>query len=471
MGLQSNGSISLNDIAGEFGGSTPHSLNEYYGAASGIPGSGQISFSNFYGASSENYWIATLGGPGPVAVYGIGVDSSGNSYVGGYSSEYNSTVGGHDCLIAKYNRDGAIQWQRTLGGTGTEFFHDIAVDSSGNSYAVGYSESSALPPAGPRDFIIAKYNTSGTLQWQKSFGTASSDVGQGIAVDSSGNVYVTGYFSVSGRYSDFVIAKLSTSGTIQWQRTLYTNVSDNANGIAVDSSGNVYVVGTSDSDVLTAKYNNSGVIQWQRKLGKTTSSDIGQGIAVDSSGNVYVIGYTNANSYNDILIAKYNTSGTIQWSRTFGGTSSEFGYEISVDSLGNVYITGHTQSSGAGLNDVVIAKLDTSGNVQWQRTLGTTYNEFGYGIAVGSSGVIYVAGTTRPSSNITNVLIAKLPGDGSLTSTYGSFTYTPSSFSNVPSAMTDSNGPMYDLGSSLTISSSSLTDRPALSLTSSITTF
>ena len=165
-----------------------------------------------------------------------------------------------------------------------------------------------------------------------------------------------------------------------------------------------------------------------------TSGDEGEGISIDSSDNVYITGLTNSSGAgaNDILIAKYNSSGTIQWQRTLGGTSSD-NSQGTTDSSGNAYITGRTYSTGAGHNDVIIAKYNTSGTIQWQRTLGGTGNDIGYGVIVDNLGSIYIAG--RGGSDY---LIAKLSDDGSGTGTFGSFTYAASSLTDSASSLTSS---------------------------------
>lgn len=372
MGLQSSGSISLSDIAGEFGGSTPHSLSEYYDAASGIPASGQISFSNFYGASAVSHWIATIGGTSIDDAAGIAVDGSGNVYIAGRT--HSTGAGSYDALIVKYNADGVIQWQRTLGASGL-------------------------------------------------------DVGLGVAVDGSGNVYVHGYFFHAG------------AGT---------------------------------ADFLTVKYNTSGTLQWQRALSSNTGkNEFGYGVGVDGSGNVYVSGYTRSTSgvQADALIAKYNASGAIQWQRILQSSSDvpDLSRDIAVDGSGNAYIVGNTRSSISGLTDVLIAKYNTSGTLQWQRTLASSgvTNAIGYGVSVDNSGNIYVGGGSAGGK----CLIAKLPADGSMTGTYGSFTYAPSSLISSTASMYSRNpgSSVFISAGLLTRSTSSLTSS-ASNLTSSTTT-
>ena len=416
-------------------------------------------------------WIAALGGTSNDFGGGIAVDSSGNVYVTGKTES--AGAGGSDFLIAKYDSSGAIQWQRTFGGTADDQGYGVTVDSSGNVYVVGFTYSAG---SGLQDWLIAKYNASGTIQWQRVLGGTNYDVAQSVAVDSSGNVYVTGHTGTTGTDDDVLIVKFNASGTIQWQRKLGGIGYEYGYGIALDSSGNVYIggqtgsTGAGQNDFLIAKYNTSGTIQWQRTLGGT-GNDSGQAVAVDSSGNVYITGYQDsagAGNY-DFLIAKYNTSGTIQWQRTLGGTSSDFGRAIAVDSSGNVYVTGQSHSTGANAPDVLIAKYNTSGTIQWQRALGGTGSEQGFAITVDNLGNVYVTGQTASAGYGSNdFLIAKLPDDGSLTGTYGSFTYASSSLTDASSFVTDASSSLTDASSSLTDASSSLTDA-ASSLTSSTT--
>ena len=409
------------------------------------------------------YWIGLLGdGVEDDFGHSIAVDSSGNVYVCGYTQ----VSGTSDFQIAKYNTSGTIQWQRSLNGGSSDAGESIAVDSSGNVYVCGRSNSFD----GSQDIQIAKYDTSGTIQWQRRLRSLETDFGYSVAVDSSGNVYVCGYSDISSPgASDFQIAKYDTSGTIQWQRRLGGGTSiEEGHSIAVDSSGNVYVCGYSNSTIgqyafQIAKYDTSGTIQWQRSLGSGVSNDFGFSIAVDLSGNVYVCGRSNASGTNNFQIAKYNTSGTIQWQRSLDGGSNDAGESIAVDSSGNVYVCG--RSNPSGVMKFQIAKYDTSGTIQWQRRLGGGGSDFGYSIAVDSSGNVYVCGYSNATGS-NNFLFAKLPGDGSKTGTYTvggySFTYASSSLTDAVSTLTDA-------ASSLTSAASSLASA-ASSLTSSVTT-
>ncbi len=188
--------------------------------------------------------------------------------------------------------------------------------------------------AGSDDLFVVKYNSSGTKQWTKQLGTSSNDYANGVATDSSGNVYVTGYTgggldgNTNAGSDDLFVVKYNSSGTKQWTKQLGTSSNDYANGVATDSSGNVYVTGytgggldgntnAGSDDLFVVKYNSSGTKQWTKQLG-TSVNDQTNGVATDSSGNVYVTGGTYGGLGNtsagglDLFVVKYNSSGTKQ---------------------------------------------------------------------------------------------------------------------------------------------------------------
>jgi len=189
--------------------------------------------------------------------------------------------------------------------------------------------------SGRTDAFVIKFNSSDTKQWTKKLGTWQNDLANGVATDSSGNFYVTGvtYGGLDGNTnagnSDLFVFKFNSSGTKQWTKKLGTWQNDLANGVATDSSGNFYVTGftyqhldgntsAGNADLFVVKYNSSGTKQWTKQLG-TSKHDRARGVATDSSGNVYVTGDTyggldgNTSAGNaDLFVVKYNSSGTKQ---------------------------------------------------------------------------------------------------------------------------------------------------------------
>jgi hypothetical protein len=347
-------------------------------------------------------------------------------------------IAGLLALFCPQQADAAVTmpWNTFMGSStiSVDTGQGIAVDSSGNVYVMGVSNATWGSPinayAGGQDAFVAKYDSSGTLLWNTFMGSTNNDYGYGIAVDSSGNVYVTGYSGATwgspinafAGTSEVFVAKLNSSGTRQWHTFMGSASYDYGTSIAVDSSGNVYVTGNSTAtwgspinafaggyDAFVAKLNSSGTLLWNTFMG-SVGNDVGQGIAVDSSGNVYVTGYSSATWGSPIIayagsseafVAKLNTNGTRLWNTFMGSTSYDYGYGIAVDSTGNVYVTGFSTATWgspinafAGDRDVFVAKLNSSGTRLWNTFMGSVSEDDGYGIAVDSSGNVYVMGSS-----------------------------------------------------------------------------
>ena len=398
-------------------------------------------------------WNTFLGDSGSDIGYGIAVDGSGNVYVVGGSdatwqgdsspkrAHYGS--GNTDAFAAKLDGSGTLQWNTFLGGSGIDNGYGIAVDGSGNVYVSGTSaatwqgtSSPVRPYTSSNDGFAAKLDSSGVLQWNTFLGGSGDDSGYGIAVDGSGNVYVGGYSNATWGYSpvraytsvyDAIAAKLDSNGALQWNTFLGGSGNDYGYGIAVDGSGNVYVGGystatwqgtsppvrayTSSNDGFAAKLDSNGALQWNTFLGDS-GNDQGQGIAVDGSGNVYVGGYSNATwqgtsppvraytSGIDAFAAKLDSNGALQWNTFLGGSGSDYGYGIAVGGSGNVYVGGSSAATwGSPVRaytsgfDAIAAKLDSNGALQWNTFLGGSgTNDHARGIALDGSGNIYVAG-------------------------------------------------------------------------------
>jgi len=408
-------------------------------------------------------WIALLGGTGSDIGFAVAIDSANNIIVAGVTSS-----GGNDLLIAKYNSAGALQWDRTLGGTGTDVGTAVAIDSADNIIVTGWTTSDG---AGSADFLIAKYNSAGALQWDRTLGGTGGDYDKAVAIDSANNIIVVGYTTSDGAGgNDLLIAKYNSAGALQWDRTLGGTGSDIGNAVAIDSADNIIVTGQTYSDgaggadVLIAKYNSAGALQWDRTLGGT-GIELGNAVAIDSADNIIVTGQTTSDGAGsfDLLIAKYNSAGALQWDRTLGGTGGDYGNAVAIDSANNIIVVGYTTSDGAGGNDFLIAKYNSAGALQWDRTLGGTGGDYGNAVAIDSANNIIVVGyTTSDGAGGNDFLIAKLPPDGSGTGTYGSFTYEAAVLTDALAVLTDALAVLTDAPAVLTDALAVLTDAPAV---------
>ena len=209
------------------------------------------------------------------------------------------------------------------------------------------------------------------------------------------------------------------------------------------------------------------VSYWISTLGGA-SADYGKSVAIDSAKNAYVLGYTDSTGAggNDFLLAKYDSLGAIQWQRVLGGASGDDGNSVAIDSADNVYVLGYTASTGAGSNDLLLAKYNSSGTIQWQRVLGGASAEVGNSVAIDSADNVYVFGfTLSTGAGGLDFLLAKLPNDGSLTGTYVldgvDMIYATSTLTAATSTLTAATSSLTAATSTLTAATSTLTDASA----------
>jgi uncharacterized protein (DUF2249 family) len=258
----------------------------------------------------------------------------------------------------------------------------------------------------------------GTLDWKKQLGTSADDAASGVATDSSGNVFMAGRTggAITGSNagsSDAFLVKYDPSGNEVWRKQLGTSASDEALGVATDSSGNVFMAGytfgaitgsnAGGSDAFVVKYDPSGNEVWRKQLG-TSADDIAYEVATDSSGNVFMAGRTggaitgsNAGG-SDAFVVKYDPSGNEVWRKQLGTSAFDEAFGVATDSSGNVFMAGRTEGaitgSNAGSSDAFLVKYDPSGNEVWRKQLGTSADDQAFGVATDSSGNVFMAGYT-----------------------------------------------------------------------------
>lgn len=329
----------------------------------------------------------------------IATDASSNVYVAGKASVSSATS---DVVIIKYNSSAVQQWV-TIFNTPQNYIDDataMAVDGSGNVYITG---SVVKVNAFEYDYLTAKFNASGVLQWYALYnGTANGvDIASDIAVDASGNVYVTGLSAglvkrplgnINTGY-DYATIKYDANGNELWVRRYnYANGNDEAKALALDASGNVYITGSSPAsssgnlDCATIKYATDGTQQWvQRFAGAAGQNDAGNDLAVDGSGYVYVAGYSyNSTGRGDLLALKYATDGTPQWTRLYSGGSNthNIGKKMGLDAYANMYIALESSVPGVTASDFITVKYTSSGTFSWSARYNSPENATDYPTAM-----------------------------------------------------------------------------------------
>lgn len=337
-----------------------------------------------------------------------------------------------------------VEWSRQLGTSSRDYSNGTAVDAAGNVLISGPTWGSlAAPNAGSSDVFLAKYNDLGGLSWSRQLGTSAEDWCGDVAVDATGNAFISGFTfgSLGGAHAgghDAFLTKYDTAGSLLWARQLGTSGNDLVYGLAVDATGNALITGpTSGSlggptaggtDAFLAKYDADGNQLWARQFGGTMY-DSSNGVAVDATGNAFVAGHTNgaldganAGSY-DAFLTKYDSAGNLLWTKQLGTSSLDVGWAVAVDAVGNAFLSGSTKGTldgaNAGVEDAFLAKYDAAGNPLWTRQLGTVAADESYSVAVDAAGNAFISGYTfgalaGPNAGEQDVFLAKYDSVGNL---------------------------------------------------------
>ncbi|MCS7223165.1 MAG: hypothetical protein NZ959_01200 [Armatimonadetes bacterium] len=304
----------------------------------------------------------------------IAVDLAGNSYTGG-----SATVGSQeDFWLIKRGPDGTLLGSVTYNGPGNgpDRIVSIAIGNGGTSiYVTGPSQGTTSH----RDWAIIKYDPSLGQVWLRRFdgpGNQDDDPVK-VLVDPSDNVIVVGTVWHSTQYQNIAVRKYDAAGTVLWTRQINgpVNGNDFARDAFVDAAGNVYVCGAStglgyNTDMIVAKYNSAGTLLWSRRYnGPGNGDDEATSLCVDPSGNVAITGFTFGGATDDdFTTIKYSPAGTRLWVRRWGGPSSfkDRAIRIGNDAAGNLFVTGSRDLNWA--TDVVTIKYTPSGATAWRAT-------------------------------------------------------------------------------------------------------
>jgi len=401
-------------------------------------------------------WQKVLGGT--MAEYGHAIHgtSDGGYILVGYTSSSSSgdvgaNHGGNDVWVVKLNSARTVQWQKVLGGSGSDYGYDIRPTSDGGYILIGETTSSANGDVtgtnhGGLDLWVVKLSSAGAVTWQTLLGGSSTDYaaelqrnhGNLIQQTSDGGYILIGftYSSASGDVTatnhggqDVWIVKLNPAGSIEWNRLLGGSANDYGFGIEQTGDGGYILIGTTfssasgdvtgtcrgEDDLWVVKLNAAGTVTWQRLLG---GSNYDYGIAVrQTNDGGYILaggskssasGDVTATSHGlgDVWVVKLTPSGSISWQYLLGGMSYETAHRIWQTSDGGYILTGYTESNSSGdvgANhggaDVWVVKLNSAGTLQWQKVLGGSGSDYGYDIRQTSDGGYILAGYTSSSSS------------------------------------------------------------------------
>lgn len=386
-------------------------------------------------------WQKSMGGSGFDSVQSTQTTSDGGYVMAGYSASVQGDVtgnhGNNDYWIVKLNPAGTIQWQKSLGGSQNDEAQSIQTTSDGGYIVAGYSRSNQGDVTGNHqgnDYWIVKLDATATIQWQKSLGGSASDYAFAIQTTSDGGYVVAGWSdstdgNVTGNHGgqDYWIVKLDATGVIQWQKSLGGTGSEIAYSIQQTLDGGYIVAGQSNSidgdvtanhgsfDYWIVKLDVTGTIQWQKSLGGT-SYDKANSIMSTTDGGYIVAGASfstngdvtgNHGSY-DYWVVKLDNNGAIQWQKCLGGSDVDDSATIQTTADGGYVVTGRSFSNDGdvtgnhGASDSWTVKLDATGTIQWQKSMGGSGLDFANSIVTTTEGgYVIAAASTSINGDVT----------------------------------------------------------------------
>lgn len=369
-----------------------------------------------YNTQGEEQWVALYNGSGNGGdgARAIAVDPSGNVYVTGMSTSQNDN---HDYVTIKYNSQGKEEWVALYNGpsNGWDDAKALALDHEGNVYVTGTSWDSISH----EDYLTIKYSPQGEEKWvARCNGPENgSDIVSSLVVDVSGNIYITGWVRSEKFNHDYATVKYNSQGEEQWI-VLHGGIGkymDIPTGLTVDDESNVYVTGrcvNDNSDYCTVKYSPQGLRLWFACYnGPGDGTDEANALAVDEKGNVYVTGRSqNENDNYDYATIKYNMQGEEQWIARYSGPGNRWNAATAlvVDTSGNVYVTGSIEKRRSD-EDYCTIKYNPQGQKQWT----VYYNGIGNNpdgaeaVAVDDSGNIYVTGISENRNDNKDIVTIK----------------------------------------------------------------
>ncbi len=386
---------------------------------------------SFAQVGPEIQWQYTWGSPAADGARAIKPSSDGGYIVAGSTGSNGGDVSGYhggfsDAWVLKLDALGAIQWQGVFGGTGTDNATDIYQTSDGGyivAAATNSSNGDVSANQGSFDAWLIKLDANGNLEWQRSYGGSSSDGANSVVQTLDGGYVFAGSTGsndgdVAGNHGsiDYWVVKLNENGDIEWQKTLGGSGYEVAEAIQQTSDGGYIITGNSGSadgdisdpqgedDIWVVKLNADGDLEWDRSLGGTSTEtgwtikqtqDGGYITAGDASGSSFAC--SNESSF--LYVAKLDSGGELEWQRTcLGGSASDHGVGIVQTMDGGFAIAGSTESSDGdvsfnhGMADGWLVRLAPDGNLLWEKTYGGSQTDRFTSISLTSDGGYTLAG-------------------------------------------------------------------------------
>jgi hypothetical protein len=407
-------------------------------------------------------FITTLGGSKNESAQAVVNTTDGGYAVLGHAQSMDGDVTNksnesYDYWVLKFDTTNQLQWQKTYGGSDDDIGSDLIQTSDGGYAVIGKSKSDDLDVsenAGFDDFWVSKLDSSGSISWEYTFGFAGSDTPYSIIQTNDNGYLLSGVLDVSAsngqgdrnsigsRHAggDYWVIKLNANGVKQWSNYYGGSFTDTAyDAIQTEDDGYI-IIGSSDSDDVdisnprgsydfwVIKISDTGTLVWEKSFGGS-EIDEAHAISKTADGNYLIVGDTRSsdldisqnNGAADLWVMKITPDGTLLWEKTLGGSSFDVGRSISKTQDNGFLISGSSRStngnltSNKGQNDAWVVKINSSGNLEWQKTIGGSEVDFFYDVVELNDQTIVAVGDSNSSNEdisenkgFTDLLILKL---------------------------------------------------------------
>jgi uncharacterized delta-60 repeat protein len=299
-------------------------------------------------------------------------------------------------VVAVSARGATLVSETTWGGADSEVTSGVAVGTEGATYVTGFTTS--FDQFGEEELFLAKHAADGSIAWQRTWEGPqqfANDRGTDVAVAPDGSVYVTG--STLGDQGDVLLLKFSSEGSLLWQRRWDSGASERGEALALAGDGSVYVVGGTtlgDGHLVLLRFASDGTLISQRIFGPAR----GDGVAVGADGSIYLAGgAARPGGGADVVLAKLDPTGALEWQRAYSGSEiADARGGVAVGADGSAYVAGAIQeTTGKLVLDALIVKFDAAGNLLWDRGWGGRSGDVGGGVAALADGTAVLVGDSN----------------------------------------------------------------------------
>jgi len=349
-------------------------------------------------------WERTFRFTGNDIGHSVQVTKDGGYIITGYTQSTGDNE--DDVYLVKTDSDGNLLWEKTFGGTGYDIGHSVQVTKDGGYIITGGTTSFG---AGKSDVYLVKTDSDGNLEWEKTFGGLSNEIGKSVQLTNDGGYILTGGNERSGPGKSYVyLVKTDSDGNLEWEKTFGSSKEPEVGeSVQVTKDGGYIITGGTSSfgtyetvggsNVYLVKTDSDGNLMWEKVFGGIYE-DYSFSVQVTNDGGYIITGFTQlSEDSEDVYLIKTDSDGNLEWEKNFGGSKDEFGVSVQITDDNEYIITGTTGSSEVRGLYVYLVKTDSDGNLLWEKTFGDTDENYGRSVQVTNEGGYIIVGYTMSS--------------------------------------------------------------------------